>query len=71
MKKKINNLLDKLEDLSKNSDQISPVTEPYALQIKGGKLEVTTNGTCGGSNNECNNHSCEGSSNQICNNACD
>jgi hypothetical protein len=68
--KKINNLLDKLEALSKDDDQISPITEPFALQLKGGKLELTTNGTCTGNNSECNNKSCDGSTNGTCNGGC-
>ena len=71
MKKKINHLLHTLEGLVKNMDQISPITEPYALHIKGG-VTLMHNSICtGGTNNVCNNSLCDGSTNGTCNNGCD
>jgi hypothetical protein len=68
--KKINQLLDRLENLSKNNDQSSIITEPFALLIKGGK--VFTNNACHGSfNNECNNNACTNTTNNVCNDSCD
>ncbi len=69
--KKVNKLLDKLENLSNTSDEISQLNEPYALQIKGGLLDPpANNGTCSGHNPTCNNMNCPGSTNDVCNGGC-
>jgi hypothetical protein len=69
--KKINHLLADLEKMAENSpENITNLNELVISNIRGGKLEVTENGVCGGTNGNCHNGLCDGNgtSNGTCSN---
>jgi hypothetical protein len=70
---KLSSLLSKLEELSaeaselQNEYSVESLNDELSRNLKGGR--VTSNGSCGNSNNSsCSNGNCSGSSNTSCHN---